>query len=791
MRALCTAWRGIPRHGLRRARWQLGSTFSTEAAALDAYSQVVTNVVDTVGPAVVAVKHRDGKGQGSGFVFSSDGYIVTNDHVLGDAGSEIVVSLTDDTVLQAELVGRDPPTDIGIVRIPSRGRSLPSVELGDSAKLRVGQLVVAIGNPLGYANSVSAGVVSALGRSLRSQSGRLIDNIIQTDTAINPGNSGGPLVDSHGRAVGVNTAIISGTQGLAFAVPSNTLSFVVSQLMQFGRVKRGYFGIVGGSRAMHRQLQQQHGLMPTAVQVAALDPDGPAQRAGIQPGDLLVAADGQPVGSMDDLYRVLSQRPPQSPLKVTVIVEEDRKLLHGATANQPRLVPTARPSEGAGVDDVPPGFKETEKVGWYYNAAEKIWWVTSTRKFLWLDEETGEHKELHEGLSLPYTFAGGAASISEEGASGGAPKTVVIPDLHRVATALKTELAHLDRPSAMLGAFENETAARTFHEKLVKRLGAYRGRWLDHQLVSALEATLQEVLAGGASGTAVSVVLVVGARAWAVATEGAAFHLQVRKAPAPGTSSPTVTTGSAPAKAKFLLLKEAEALYAAASVGPATRSLDEDFEKLLAPQLSKRWARTGSIALLRARRTRGVAKPMAVACARLLPEEAEGPTAPEAPAKRLKTGSTSPIFTAGTGGTGSGKADQVRLRQILLRVKPGAGPPVMDPIRRSQVKRTQEEAEAEMLEILLKLEADGMKSFQKVCREVSQCPSALKGGDLAGDMGWLDRVKGVGIQQDKAKQGVRPQVPAAVLKAAFELQVGEVHDLVSTEIGVHLLQRTA
>lgn len=136
-------------------------------------------MVDTVGPAVVAVKHRDGKGQGSGFVFSSDGYIVTNDHVLGDAGSEIVVSLTDDTVLQAELVGRDPPTDIGIVRIPSRGRSLPSVELGDSAKLRVGQLVVAIGNPLGYANSVSAGVVSALGRSLRSQSGRLIDNIIQ------------------------------------------------------------------------------------------------------------------------------------------------------------------------------------------------------------------------------------------------------------------------------------------------------------------------------------------------------------------------------------------------------------------------------------------------------------------------------------------------------------------------------------------------------------------------------------------------------------------------------------
>lgn len=262
------------------------------------------------------------------------------------------------TVLQAELVGRDPPTDIGILRIPSRGRSLPAVELGDSSNLRVGQLVVAIGNPLGYANSVSAGVVSALGRSLRSQSGRLIDNIVQTDTAINPGNSGGPLVDSNCKAVGVNTAIISGTQGLAFAVPSNTLSFVVSQLMQFGRVKRGYFGIVGGSRAMHRQLQQRYGLMPTAVQVAGLDPEGPAHRAGIQPSDLLVAADDQPVGSMDDLYRVLSLRPPDTPLKVrvlrplpglfkslevTVIVEEDRKLLQGA-ANQPRLVQhTVRP----------------------------------------------------------------------------------------------------------------------------------------------------------------------------------------------------------------------------------------------------------------------------------------------------------------------------------------------------------------------------------------------------------------------------------------------------------------
>mmetsp|Transcript_595 Transcript_595/g.1608 ORF Transcript_595/g.1608 Transcript_595/m.1608 type:complete len:365 (-) Transcript_595:12-1106(-) len=341
----------LVRQSLHPGRRQL----SSNAEVLDAYSRTVTGVVDAVGPAVVAVKHKDGRGQGSGFIFSSDGYILTNDHVLGDAsGSEIMVSLTDDTVLQASVIGRDPPTDVGILRIPS-SRSLPAVELGNSAGLRVGQLVVAIGNPLGYANSVSAGVVSALGRSLRSQSGRLVDNIIQTDTAINPGNSGGPLVDANGKAVGMNTAIVAGSQGLAFAVPSNTVSFVVSQLMQFGRVKRGYFGIYGGVRPVHRELQRRYELqLPTVVQVAGMDPEGPAIRAGIVEGDLIVAADDQPTGSMDDLWRILSQRPPHTPLKVrllrpvqgsmqlksmevTVLVQEDRKLLQGAGGRQLRL----------------------------------------------------------------------------------------------------------------------------------------------------------------------------------------------------------------------------------------------------------------------------------------------------------------------------------------------------------------------------------------------------------------------------------------------------------------------
>merc|ERR1719310_1735809 len=287
------------------------------AAALDAYSKVVTNVVDTVGPAVVAIRHRDGSGQGSGFIISQDGYLVTNDHVLGDVGSAVSVSLTDDRTLPAEVVGRDPPTDIGVLRIPAVGRSLPFVPLGDSGVLRVGQLVVAIGNPLGYASSVSSGVVSAVGRSLRSQSGRLVDNVVQTDTAINPGNSGGPLVSSNGEAMGMNTAIIAGSQGIAFAVPANTISFVVSQILQHGHVKRGYFGIYGGARAVQRSLQQEWGLsLHTVVQVAGLDPEGPATKAGIKAGDLLVAADGQPIGSMDDLYRVLSSRAPQSPLHV-------------------------------------------------------------------------------------------------------------------------------------------------------------------------------------------------------------------------------------------------------------------------------------------------------------------------------------------------------------------------------------------------------------------------------------------------------------------------------------------
>eukprot|EP00439_Symbiodinium_sp_Y106_P024253 s3676_g2.t4 len=465
-------------------------------------------------------------------------------------------------------------------------------------------------------------------------------------------------------------------------------------------------------------------------------------------------------------------------------------------ANNPELFA----KQGAG-DAVPPGFEETDKAGWYYNRADKIFWVRSTRKLLWFDEESGEHKELYEGQVLLLAFGGGAAS-SEAKATGAkpVPKTVVIPDLHRVASALKTELSHVDRPAAMLGVFGGgEMTARAFPERLVKRLGASRSCWSEEDLRRAVQKVLQEAAGGGPallgkcrcgwSQDVVpllrSVVVIMGCRATAVTTDGASFRVTVRPLQAGSLGllpAPTLMASSATSSNTSLSLKDGHCLFAACSVGGGSKSgllTEEAFESSLASQLAKGWARTGSITLLQSARQSGILEPLAVVCARLVPTEG---ASSEAPAKRLKTASTSPIFSAGTTGTSGqngGKADQVRLRQILLRVA-ASGPPVTDPVRRKQVKRTQEEAEADMLHILQSLEADSMKSFQKVCRERSECQSALKGGELAGDMGWLDRVK-----------GVRPQVPAAVLKAAFELAVGEVHDLVTTEVGVHLLQRTA
>lgn len=305
--------RGIAQNASRQGRYVLNNRLFSNVAAddhelLDAYSRTVVQVVDKVGPSVVAIGVKGGSGQegaGSGFLISSDGYFITNDHVAGQA-MELQLNLSDGRSLPAELVGSDPPTDIALIRADSHSLTpgMAALDLGDSAKVRVGQMAIAIGNPLGFESTVTCGVISALGRSLRSQSGRMIENVIQSDVAINPGNSGGPLVNSRGQVVGINTAIIAGAQGLSFSVPTNTAQWVVSQLLTTGRVDRGYIGVYGLARPVARALQRRLGLQTKSiVQIVQLDPHGPALTAGVRSGDCIIAVDGQPVGSMDDFYR--------------------------------------------------------------------------------------------------------------------------------------------------------------------------------------------------------------------------------------------------------------------------------------------------------------------------------------------------------------------------------------------------------------------------------------------------------------------------------------------------------
>ena len=275
---------------------------------LDAYSHAVVSVVDTVGPAVVSIgvntPGRRGEARGSGVVISSDGHVLTNSHVVHGA-TAITVSLTDGRQFAAAVLGDDPATDLALVRVDAP--ALPTARLGQSAKVRVGQLVIAIGNPFGFQSTVSAGVVSAMGRSLRSTAGRLIDNIIQTDVALNPGNSGGPLVDSRGRVVGVNTAIFAMAQGISFAVPIDTATWVIPQLLARGRVVRAYLGFGGQSRRVDRRLARQLGLTgDRAIEVGNVEADSSAARAGLQNGDLLIAIDARAVETVDDVHRLLT-----------------------------------------------------------------------------------------------------------------------------------------------------------------------------------------------------------------------------------------------------------------------------------------------------------------------------------------------------------------------------------------------------------------------------------------------------------------------------------------------------
>jgi S1-C subfamily serine protease len=291
--------------------------FEADVGLLDAYSQTVTRVVASVGPAVVHIRMKrrirtreasapdQVEGSASGVIVTPDGYIVTNSHVVEEA-SAVEVALADSSTYPAELVGRDSATDLAVLRVDVSG--LPIARLGDSDKLRVGQLAIAIGNPLGFQSTVTAGVISALGRSLRSRTGRLIENVIQTDAALNPGNSGGPLVDSRGLIIGINTAIIQFAQGICFAIPANTVRWVVSQLIREGKVTRGYLGISGQTVPLpvrivrHLQLKND-----SAVQVLGVVPNSPAYIAGLGEGDVIISLDQKPVAGIDDIHRLLGK----------------------------------------------------------------------------------------------------------------------------------------------------------------------------------------------------------------------------------------------------------------------------------------------------------------------------------------------------------------------------------------------------------------------------------------------------------------------------------------------------
>jgi len=312
-----------------------------DGVELDAYSHAVVSAVETLGPAVVSLpagdRRRGRVGAGSGILLAPDGYVLTNSHVVHGA-ARLEVALTDGGTLGATLVGDDPATDLAVVR--ADGTGLPYAPLGDSAALRVGQLVIAIGNPLGFQSTVSAGVVSALGRTLRGVGGRLIENVIQTDVALNHGNSGGPLVDSRAQVVGINTAIIAMAQGISFAIPANTARWVVPQLLAHGRVSRAWLGLTAQPRPLDRRVARALGLVQErAVEIVAIETGGPAAQAGLTEGDVLVVVEGLAVTRIDDLHRFLAEWPIGRPLTLGVV--------RGSARRDVVVTPGEAPSAGS------------------------------------------------------------------------------------------------------------------------------------------------------------------------------------------------------------------------------------------------------------------------------------------------------------------------------------------------------------------------------------------------------------------------------------------------------------
>ncbi|HUA90422.1 MAG TPA: trypsin-like peptidase domain-containing protein [Steroidobacteraceae bacterium] len=316
-----------------------GSADTGAPGPLDAYSAAVVGAVDTVGPAVVSIyvggadeAERARGGAGSGVVVTPDGYLLTNEHVVQKV-SHARVTFVDGRTVPAVVAGRDPATDLAVLR--AQAGSLPYAELASGTRLRAGQLVVAVGNPLGFESTVSAGVVSALGRSLRSRHGRLIEGVVQHTAALNPGNSGGPLVDARGAVAGINTAIIATAQGIGFAIPAVTAQWVLTEILTQGRVRRAWLGVAARDRPLDLRLVRALGLAHRrAVEILSREPSGPAAGVDLQSGDLIVAVNGAAVDGIDSLHRLLGRVPPGSTLELQ-IVRRTRRLTVSLAAREP------------------------------------------------------------------------------------------------------------------------------------------------------------------------------------------------------------------------------------------------------------------------------------------------------------------------------------------------------------------------------------------------------------------------------------------------------------------------
>ena len=368
---------------------------------LDAYSRAVVQVVERVGPAVVSIgrsSRRGPAGAGSGVVFTPDGYVLTNAHVAAGA-HQLELGFTDGSTSGAQLVGVDHATDLAVLRARQDARrTLAHADFGSSAGLRVGQLVIAIGNPLGFSSTVSAGVVSALGRTMRARDGRAMEGIIQSDVALNPGNSGGPLVDSRGRVIGINTAVILGAQGISFSVPIDTATWVVGELMTSGRVRRGWLGIGGQNRPVPRDVTRRLGVAHSSgVEVTGFDDRGPAKTAGLQVGDVVVGIDDKPVASVDDIHRALAR------LKWPLSAALRLKVIRGRERDVTVLPADAMRAPAEGARGARPGRERRERASHKQQTTRSCTACERTRR-----GSRGAQGELQDpsGARLPSTWAG-------------------------------------------------------------------------------------------------------------------------------------------------------------------------------------------------------------------------------------------------------------------------------------------------------------------------------------------------------------------------------------------------